>query len=42
MNNESPWVFFDLMVLIACGKKDKVVSKAAENPIKEVKVITNF
>jgi hypothetical protein len=32
INNEIPSVFFSLMVLIVCGRKDSVVSNAAIYP----------
>ena len=33
MDNEMPEVSFVLMVLMACGKKDMVVEKAAIKPM---------
>jgi hypothetical protein len=33
IDNEMPDVFFDWIVLIACGKKDTVVPNAAKYPI---------
>lgn len=42
MYSEIPEVSLVLIVLIACGKKDKVVQKAATNPVMEIQFIKNI